>query len=151
MEQELTLPARCYTVADANSIPTGEMRPVEGTPMDFRSPKPIGRDINMDYEALNLQGGYDHNYEVFCNPCAILTDPKTGRSMAVYTDLPGIQVYACNYIEKENGKDGITYTKRSGICLETQYYPDSVNHPEWEQPITKAGELYRTVTRYLFK
>lgn len=151
MEQELILPARTYTVADDKSIPTGEMRAVEGTPMDFRSPKPIGRDIDMDYEALNLQGGYDHNYEVFCNPCAILTDPQSGRTMAVHTDLPGIQFYAGNYIVKEKGKDGAIYTKRSGICLETQFYPDSVNHPEWAQPITKAGERYHSVTRYLFK
>lgn len=151
MEQELILPARTYTVADDKSIPTGEMRAVEGTPMDFRSPKPIGRDIDMDYEALNLQGGYDHNYEVFCNPCAILSDPQTGRTMAVVTDCPGIQFYAGNYIVKEKGKDGITYTKRSGICLETQYYPDSINHPEWAQPVTRAGERYHSVTRYLFK
>lgn len=151
MEQELILPARSYTVADASSIPTGEMRSVEGTPMDFRSPKAIGRDIDMDYEALNLQGGYDHNFEVFCNPCAILSDPKSGRSMAVVTDCPGIQFYAGNFIEKEKGKDGAVYTKRTGICLETQFYPDSINHPEWVQPITKAGERYHSVTRYLFK
>ena len=151
MEQELMMPARTYTVADDKSIPTGEMRSVAGTPMDFRAPKPIGRDIDMDYEALNLQGGFDHNFEVFCNPCAILSDPKSGRTMAVVTDLPGIQFYAGNYIVKENGKDGMIYTKRSGICLETQFYPDSVNHPEWAQPITKAGERYHSVTRYLFK
>jgi len=151
MDQILMMPARTYTVADAESIPTGEMRSVEGTPMDFRTPKAIGRDINENYEALNLQGGYDHNFEVFSDPCAILTDPKSGRTMAVSTDCPGIQFYAGNFIEKEKGKDGAVYTKRTGICLETQYYPNAINRPEWAQPVTAAGELYHSVTRYIFK
>ena len=151
MEQELIMPARVYTVADDKSIPTGEMRSVEGTPMDFRIAKVIGRDHDMDYEALNLQGGYDHNFEVFCDPCAILSDPASGRTMAVSTDRPGIQFYAGNYIVEEKGKNGAIYTKRSAVCLETQCYPDSVNHPEWVQPITKAGEKFHSVTRYAFK
>ena len=149
MDQLLMLPARVFSVADAESIPTGEMRSVEGTPMDFRTPKPIGRDINEDYEPLNLQGGYDHNFEVFCNPCAVVSDPVSGRIMAVYTDLPGIQFYAGNFLA-EKGKGGVEYGKRSGIALETQYYPDSIHHPEWEQPITKAGEKYHTETVYRF-
>ena len=150
MDQVLSMAARTYTVADAQSIPTGEMRSVEGTPMDFRTPKPIGRDINEDYEALNLQGGYDHNFEVFCNPCAILSDPVSGRTMQVVTDCPGIQFYAGNYLGNDVGKGGVLYTKRSGICLETQYYPDAVNRPQWAQPIFKAGERYRSETRYIF-
>ena len=151
MDQILSMPARTYTVADAQSIPTGEMRSVEGTPMDFRTPKPIGRDINEDYEALKLQGGYDHNFEVFCNPCAVLQDPASGRTMSVVTDMPGIQFYAGNFLGADVGKNGVLYTKRSGICLETQYYPDAVNHPEWAQPIFKAGERYHSETKYIFK
>lgn len=151
MAQELILPARVYTVADAQSIPTGEERGVEGTPMDFRAPKAIGLDIEQDYEALNLQGGFDHNFEVFTDPCAILTDPASGRSMAVSTDCPGIQFYAGNFIVNEKGKDGVTYTKRTGICLETQYYPNSINEPKWAQPVTRAGEKYHSVTRYTFQ
>ena len=150
MAQKLTIPARFFTPADAESIPTGEQRSVAGTPMDFRSGKPIGQDIGADYEPLKLQGGYDHNFEVFCNPCAILEDPASGRSMAVYTDCPGIQFYAGNFLTDENGKDGVSYGKRSGICLETQYFPDSINHPEWAQPITKAGEHYHSETVYRF-
>ena len=150
MDQILSMPARTYTVADAQSIPTGEMREVAGTPMDFRTPKPIGRDINEDYEALNLQGGFDHNFEVFCNPCAVLQDPVSGRIMSVVTDLPGIQFYAGNYLGKDVGKDGVLYTKRSGICLETQYYPDAANRPEWAQPVFKAGERYHSETKYIF-
>ena len=150
MEQLLTIPGRFFNAADAESIPTGELRSVEGTPMDFRSPKPIGRDINEDYDALNLQGGYDHNWEVFCNPCATLSDPVSGRVMSVYTDCPGMQFYAGNFLVDVPGKDGVVYPKRSGICLETQYYPDSIHHPEWPQPIVKAGEKYHSETIYRF-
>lgn len=149
MDQLLMLPARVFAVADEESIPTGEMRSVEGSPMDFRTAKPIGRDINQDYDALNLQGGYDHNFEVFCNPCAVLSDPVSGRTMSVYTDLPGVQFYAGNFLQGF-GKGGVEYGKRSGIALETQYYPDSINHPEWAQPVTKAGEKYHTETIYRF-
>ena len=149
MEQYLSMPARTFTVADSESIPTGEMRSVIDTPMDFRMPKQIGRDIEADYEPLHLQGGFDHNFEVFCNPCAQLADKESGRMMAVYTDLPGIQFYAGNFL-KETGKGGAKYGKRSGIALETQFWPDSANHPEWAQPFTKAGEHYRTETVYRF-
>ena len=150
MNQLLTLPARFFNADDAESIPTGELRPVEGSPMDFRTPKPIGRDINEDYDALNLQSGYDHNFEVFTNPCAILSDPISGRTMAVSTDLPGVQFYAGNYLD-QTGKGGVYYGKRSGVALETQYYPDSVNHPEWPQPFVKAGVPYHTETKFRFK
>lgn len=149
MEQVLTIPGRFFTAADAESIPTGELRPVDGSPMDFRTPKPIGRDIGADYDALNLQGGYDHNYEVFCDPCAILTDPGSGRTMAVSTDLPGVQFYAGNFLDQP-GKGGVYYGKRAGVALETQYYPDSVNHPEWPQPFVKAGTPWHSETRFRF-
>ena len=89
IHQILSLPARHFCPDDAESIPTGEKMDVAGTPMDFRTPKPICQDIDADFEPLHLQGGYDHNFEVFCNPCATLTDPDSGRSMSVYTDCPG--------------------------------------------------------------
>ena len=149
MEQVLSLPGRFFNPDDAQNIPTGELRPVEGTPMDFRSPKPIGQDIGLDYEPLHLQGGFDHNWEVFCNPCATLSDPSSGRSMSVTTDCPGIQVYAGNFLD-ETGKGGVYYGKRSGVALETQFYPDALHHPEWPQPITKAGEKYHSETVYRF-
>ena len=149
MDQILCIPGRWFNPDDAQNIPTGEQRSVEGTPMDFRIPKAIGQDIGEDYEPLKLQGGYDHNWEVFCNPCAILTDPGSGREMAVYTDCPGIQLYAGNFLD-ENGKGGIHYGKRSGIALETQFAPDSVHHPEWPQPFVKAGDHYRSETTYKF-
>ena len=149
MDQLLTIPGRFFNPDDAESIPTGELRKVAGSPMDFRSPKPIGRDINEDYDALKLQGGYDHNWEVFCNPCAYLRDPVSGRNMSVSTDCPGVQFYAGNFL-KETGKGGVYYGKRSGIALETQFYPDAIHHPQWPQPITKAGEKYHSETVYRF-
>lgn len=149
MDQILTLPGRFFNPDDAESIPTGLLQDVAGTPMDFRTPKPIGRDINADFEPLHLQGGFDHNWEVFTAPCAILEDPRSGRTMAVITDRPGIQFYAGNFLN-EDGKGGIHYGKRSGIALETQYYPDSLNHPEWPRPITAAGERYHSETIYKF-
>ena len=117
--------------------------------MDFRSPKPIGQDIEADYDPLHLQGGYDHNWEVFCDPCAVLSDPVSGRTMAVSTDCPGIQFYAGNFLN-EMGKGGVYYGKRSGVALETQFYPDALHHPEWPQPVTKAGETYHSETVYRF-
>ena len=149
IHQELIIPGRFFNPDDTANIPTGELRKVEGTPFDFREGKPISRDIGEDYECLKLQGGYDHNFEVFCSPCAILQDPSSGRSMAVHTDCPGIQFYAGNYLN-EIGKGGIHYGKRTGIALETQFYPNSVNHPEWPQPFTKAGEKYHSETVYKF-
>lgn len=150
MSQTLMFPARFYTVADAQSIPTGELRNVEGTPMDFRVPKAIGRDMGLDYPCFKLQKGYDHNFEAFGDPCAILTDPESGRSMSVSTDCPGIQFYSGNFMNGEIGKEGVSYTHRGAVALETQYYPDSVNHPEWPQPFYKAGEKYHSETVYTF-
>ena len=149
MEQELIIPGRFFNPDDIENIPTGELRNVEGTPMDFRIPKAIGRDINMPYEPLEFQGGYDHNWEAFCSPCAILRDPASGREMAVSTDCPGIQFYAGNFLN-ETGKGGVTYGFRQGVALETQFYPDSVNHPEWPQPFVKAGSHYHSETTYKF-
>lgn len=149
MGQLLTLPARFFTPADSESIPTGEIRPVSGTPMDFRTPKPIGQDIGEDYDALCSQHGYDHNFEVFCNPCAVLQDPESGRTMTVSTDCPGLQFYAGNFLN-EKGKNGIFYGKRSGVALETQFYPDAMHHPDWAQPVVKAGSRYHSETVYRF-
>ena len=150
MDQIMTIPGRFFTVADAESIPTGENRSVEGSPFDFRIPKPIGRDIGQDYDALHLQHGYDHNFEVFTTPCAIVTDPESGRSMAVSTDCCGFQFYTGNFLQGEAGKDGVSYCRRGGYCLETQFYPDSINHPEWPQPFTRAEQHYHSETSYYF-
>jgi len=149
LEHTVWMDADHFHMAHQQPTPPRAQLSMEGTPMDFRTPKPIGQDIDADYDALNLQGGYDHNWEVFCNPCAILSDPVSGRTMAVYTDCPGIQLYAGNFLD-EHGKGGVYYGKRSGVALETQFAPDSLHHPEWPQPITKAGEKYHSETVYRF-
>ena len=150
MSQILMMPARFYNVADAESIPTGELRPVDGTPMDFRTPKAIGADLCADYPCFKLQGGYDHNFDAAVNPCAVLSDPESGRTMEISTDCPGIQFYSGNFLAGEIGKGSVSYTHRGGVALETQFYPDSVNHPEWPQPFVKAGEKYHSETTYTF-
>ena len=119
--------------------------------MDFRTPKAIGRDLGCDYDALKLQGGYDHNFEAKGEVCAVLHDPSSGRTMEVLTDCPGVQFYCGNFLEGETGKDGVSYCHRGGICLETQFFPDSVNQPQWQQPFTKAGQPYHSETVYRFK
>lgn len=150
MDQVLCMSARTFAAAGADNAPTGEMRSVEGTPMDFRAPKAIGKDIEKDYDALKLQGGYDHSFEVFTDPCAILTDPVSGRSVAISTDCPAVHVYSGNFLEPEPGKDGVRYCRRAGVAIETQYYPDALNHPQWKQPVTKAGERYHSETKFRF-
>lgn len=147
--QELTIPGRFFLPDDAESIPTGMLQPVAGTPMDFRARKPICRDISADFAPLKLQGGYDHNWEVFCNPCAVLHDPQSGRTMSVITDRPGVQFYAGNFIS-ETGKGGVYYGTHSGIALETQFYPDCIHHSDWPQPTAKAGEPVHSETVYRF-
>lgn len=147
MDQILTLPGRYFNPDDAENIPTGEQRRVDGTPMDFRSPKPIGQDLHADYEPLHLQNGYDHNFEVYTNPCAILSDPESGRTLAISTDCPGIQLYSGNFLDTA-GKGGVHYGKNSGVALETQFAPDSLHHPDWPQPVTPAGTVYHSRTFY---
>ncbi len=150
IDQTLMMPARFFCPNDAEGIPTGEECGVEGTPMDFRTAKPISRDIGADFEPLHLQGGYDHNFEVHTNPCAVLCDPVSGRRMEVHTDLPGIQLYCGNFMENEPGKDGVVYPRRSGICLETQYFPNAINTPKWAQPVVKAHTPWHSETTYRF-
>ncbi len=151
IHQHLCIPGTFFTPDDELSIPTGELRNVEGTPFDFRVAKPISRDIGEDYDALNLQGGYDHNFEAASPVCAILSDPESGRVMEVSTDCPGIQFYCGNFLSGEKGKGGVLYCHRGGVALETDFFPDAVNHPEWKQPFVKANEPYHSETTYTFK
>ncbi len=152
----LKLTAESYTpVRDEQAIPTGEIAPVAGTPMDFTSAKKIGRDIDADFEQLKFAGGYDHNFmlpgeedelqkfaEVYC--------PESGICMGVVTDLPAVQFYTGNFITDQKGKGGAIYHKRQGLCLETQYAPNAINEPAFYSPLLKAGERYETETRYRF-
>lgn len=154
LEQELWVDADAFTPTDAQLIPTGEIAPVEGTPMDFRVKKPIGRDIESDYEAIRFGGGYDHNWCLnnqgkFAKVIEMSSD-VSGITMEVYTDLPGVQIYSGNFLNAELGKNGIVYKHRQAICFETQNYPDAINHENFPSPICKAGEAYKTTTIYKF-
>lgn len=156
MNQRVWIDADAYTRADAGSIPTGEIVPVKGTPMDFTVMKPIERDIEEAYEALILGKGYDHNWVLNHAPgetalSAAAESEKTGIRMEVYTDLPGMQFYTGNFLgEGPVGKEGVTYRQRYGYCFETQYYPNAVNVAGFPSPVLKAGEEYRTTTIYKF-
>jgi aldose 1-epimerase len=143
-----------YTPADAESMPTGEIASVEGTPMDFRVKKEVGRDIDQDFEALNFGKGYDHNWCLNNGgklaKVAELAADQTDIAMEIYTDLPGMQIYTANYVSNEPGKGGAVYQQRQGIAFETQYYPDTPNHPNFPSSVYRAGEIYRTSTVYKF-
>ncbi len=145
------------TEADEKSITTGKMILVAGTPLDFTTETIIEDRIDDDYYQLNYGLGYDHNWVLNkkegeeMSLAATLLSLKTGIKMEVYTDLPGVQFYSGNFLKgKLVGKDGNTYLKRAGVCFETQYYPDSINKPEFPQPVLKAGEVYKTTTIYKF-
>ncbi len=157
LKQMVWIDADCYTPADEVSIPTGEIAPVEGTPMDFRQMKPIGQDIDKPFTDLVLGNGYDHNW-VLNHPAGTLSlaaqamDPDSGRLMEVYTDLPGMQFYTGNFLSSQlPGKGGADYGRRHAYCFETQYYPDAVHKEHFPSPILKAGEEYYTATVYKFK
>lgn len=150
---ELAIFASSYTPVALGAIPTGEIASVKGTVMDFTSMKTIGRDIGADYEQLKLVKGYDHNYVVdgYDGNMRLIAEARAdGRCMQVFSDLPGVQFYAGNCIAPQEGKDGAIYDKRTGFCLETQYFPNSANDPAFIHPIFDAGQRYRTTTKYKF-
>lgn len=145
------------TEADEVSITTGKLIDVKGTPMDFTVETAVGERIDADYYQNKFGAGYDHNWVIKgyekgkLNITASLKDVASGRKMEVYTDLPGVQCYSGNFLKaKIPGKGAAKYTKRTGICFETQYYPDSINKPEFPSPILRAGEEYKTTTVYKF-
>lgn len=151
----LTLQASHYTPVREGLIPTGEIAKVAGTPMDFTQPKSIGQDIDADFEQLKMGGGYDHNwvldhYDGQLQEFATVEEKNSGRIMKVFTDLPGVQFYAGNGMEKHTGKDGAVYERRGGFCLETQDFPDAVNQPDFPSPIYGEGRDFVSTTIYQF-
>lgn len=151
----LTMDSDFFTPADGEAIPTGEIRPVDGTPMDFRSGRMLGADIDSDFEALKLGGGYDHNWLLktegkFIKTAELAAD-KSGIIMDMYTDRPGVQLYTANFLEGSIGKGGARYNSRDAVCLETHFYPDAVHHENFPGPVCKAGEKYETRTMYRFR
>ena len=156
LDHELLLNADRFTPVDSGLIPTGELREVAGTPMDFRSPVAVGARIDSDYEQLGFGGGYDHNWVLNDSDgslrlAARVTEPTSGRVMEVYTTEPGIQFYAGNFLRGSNiGKGGTPYGHRAGLCLETQHFPDSPNHAEFPSTMLRPGERLESTTVYRF-
>jgi aldose 1-epimerase len=153
---ELTLNADRFTLVDKTLIPTGELRTVKNTPMDFTKPVMIGARINQNDDQLVLAHGYDHNFVINrTGPdpvfAARVREPGTGRVMEVYTTEPGVQFYSGNFLDGTiTGKQGHVYQQRFGFCLETQHFPDSPNHPDFPSTILKPGQVYRSRTIYKF-
>ena len=151
LDQEMTLYADRFTPTDAGLIPTGELAEVAGTPLDFRTSTVIGERINAKFEPIQLAGGYDHNFAVNgtigeLRPAAKLYDPASGRVLTVSTTEPGIQFYSGNFLGGAIGRHGVEYAKNSGLCLETQHYPDAPNHPSFPTTLLKPGETLRSTT-----
>lgn len=159
-DQVLYVNADQFTPSDKLYIPTGEIKSVEGTPMDFRTPHAIGDSIQSSFDQIQNATGYDHN---FClntkgddtKVCASLYSPKTGIFMEMYTNEPGVQVYSGNFqgVGRDaeiSRKHGIKYPKHVSVCLESQKYPDSPNHSEWAQPVLNPGEKYYSHAAYKF-
>jgi aldose 1-epimerase len=153
---ELMLAADRFTPVDEGLIPTGELREVAGTPMDFRTSFAIGERIDADDEQIRFGGGYDHNWVLngeagTLRLAARVFEPTTGRVMEVLTTEPGIQFYAGNFLDGSNvGKGGVPYEYRNGFCLETQHFPDSPNHPEFPSTVLRPGERYESTTIFRF-
>lgn len=153
LDHELTIAASKFTPVDAYLIPTGELRPVEGTPFDFTTPHVIGDRIEDDYEQLRLGLGYDHNFVLDNNeePDAVVYDPESGRMIEMTTDQPGVQFYCGNFLDGlQKGHGGKVYEYRSGLCLETQHFPDSPNQPEFPSTVLEPGKPFTSTTVYKF-
>lgn len=150
----LSINADYYNPIDKNLIPTGEVLPVKGTPMDFKWAKFIGKDLHEKNEQLELAKGYDHNYvlngEGF-REVAVLSSARNNIRMRCYTDRPAIQFYSGNFLDNEKGKRGLKYFKRAGVCLETQAFPNAVNESKFPSCELKKGEVFKSVTEYRFE
>jgi aldose 1-epimerase len=156
LNEVVMIPADRYTPVDSGLIPTGELAPVAGTPLDFRKPTAIAARIDDDNEQLKLGHGYDHNYVLngkagVLQEAARVFDPTSGRVLTVETTQPGVQFYSGNFLDGTlHGKNGHVYARRSGFCLETQHFPDSPNHPKFPTTELKPGETYHNVTVFSF-
>lgn len=156
LNEKILINADKFTVTDDESIPTGELRNVSNTPMDFKTLKVIGDNIDSDYEQIIFGQGYDHNWILNSKGdinvlAAKVIDEISGRVMEVYTTNEGVQFYTGNFLEGTvGGKNGKTYGKRSGLCLETQYIPDSINHINFSSCILNKNEEYKHITIYKF-
>jgi aldose 1-epimerase len=153
LDHEVTIKASAFTPVDSSLIPTGELRPVEGTPFDFRTPHTIGERIGEKYEQLVLGGGYDHNYILDNKENVDITvyEPVSGRVLEVITDQPGMQFYSGNFLNgKEIGHGEKPFIYRSGFCFESGHFPDSPNHPDFPSTTLAPGDTFKSTTIYRF-
>lgn len=157
LDHELMINAETFTPVDSTLIPTGEFRPVAGTPFNFRKPVPIGARIDQNNRQLGIARGYDHNFVLArqdrnsLHLAARVYDPDSGREMEVLTTEPGLQFYSGNFLDGSlEGKSETTYHKHAGFALETQHFPDSPNHPDFPSTILKPDETYTSKTVYRF-
>ena len=156
LNHSLMINADRFTPVDKTLIPTGELRSVKGTPMDFTRSTAVGGRIDQSYEQLTLGGGYDHNWVLNrsgrgLSLAARLTEPTSGRTMEVFTTEPGIQFYTGNFLDGSiTGKGGRVYNKRHGLCLETQHFPDSPNKSKFPSTVLKRGQSFASTTVYRF-
>jgi aldose 1-epimerase len=151
LDHVITLKASAFTPIDSVMIPTGEIRPVAGTPFDFTTPHAIGERINEQYDQLILGKGYDHNFILDnIDPVDVTVyDPASGRVLEVITDQPGMQFYTGNFLDgTQIGHGGKPYNYRSGFCLESGHYPDSPNHPDFPSTVLNPGDTLKTQTIY---
>lgn len=150
-EQLLKIHADRYTPNDAGCLPTGELAPVAGTAMDFRSFKAIGKDADSDEPCVKPFRGYDVNFCLDGSVPAIEAKSlKSGIVMHVTTDQPGVQLFTANHMKERIGKNGQKYGHRSAFCLETQHFPDCIHHPDWPSCVLRAGEVFDSKTIYSF-
>jgi aldose 1-epimerase len=156
LAHEMQIESDAFTPVDETLIPTGEVRPVEGTPLDFRKPVALGARIDDAYPQLQAGGGYDHNFVVRGTPgelrlAARVYEPQSGRVLEVLTTEPGVQLYSGNFLDGSiAGKSGRAYEKRGGFCLETQHFPDSPNQPEFPTVVLEPGDRYEQTTVFRF-
>jgi aldose 1-epimerase len=155
LDHVLRINANRFTPVDANLIPTGELRPVKGTPLDFTRATVIGSRINDNYEQLVLGKGYDHNYVLNkagkpLSLAAEVYDPSSGRTIEMWTTEPGVQFYSGNFLDNVKGKGGKTYQYRGGFCLEAQHFPDSPNRPSFPSVVIRPNQKYSQTTLYKF-
>ncbi|ONM11527.1 Galactose mutarotase-like superfamily protein [Zea mays] len=151
LNHSLQIWGKHITPVDENTIPTGEIMPVDGTPFDFTTERRIGERID------GVPGGYDHNYVLDCGDekdglkrAARLKDPSSLRTLDLWTDAPGMQLYTANYVDGIGGKAGAVYAKHAGVCLETQGFPNAINQPEFPSVVVRPGEKYKHTMLFEF-
>jgi aldose 1-epimerase len=157
LKHELMIKAARFTPTDASSIPTGELRSVEGAPFDFRIPTAIGSRVNQEHEQLTYGHGYDQNFVLnradvsSLSLAARVSEPNSGRILEVWTTEPGLQLYCGNFLDGSiRGKKGVPYQRNQGLCLETQHFPDSPNQSNFPSTVLKAGAQFRSTTSFRF-